>query len=1080
MSVSKAFMNAFDKLGSQGNVLAQIEENTAATKESVAVGGDLYEKVDQLVQEIKNIQTGSLKGALSNSANAIAMALIAPSMEPIGKGLQLIVDAINNLEGTGEETKEKTEGLIAGLVLLGDVGKSILAFAGYMVLATPLLMVAALAAPFIGIALFATVMSVKLATKFIEKEDLDKLENLQAVGLGILAIMASLALSSLIIVPAMKGALGAVVIFGALGLIFGLMPKKALDGMKEASDSLLMLGLGILAVSTSLALVGLIMVPALKGLLVASGIILGLGLVFAGLVKLKIIDKIEEGSKGLLFAAGAILGLGIALALFNVITPPLEALLNVAMVVGAVGIAFGLIGLVSKFIEKGAKAMLWASLSILALGLSIKAFTMLVGGISMSVETFAPLLLIGAIGLVFGIAGAAAKFIVKGAVAMIIAGVSLLVIGAGIAVMRKAFGENGWELLGQTAALVVGLGLAMAGAGAAAMFIIPGAAAMILAGGALIAIGAGMMVLRKLNFKEMTKSSGVLGDSGKKTKGFLGIGGGRPKTNMEVMFEAIAVSFMLNPFHVAAMYAGAPALIMAGGALLSIGAGIKSFMKIAESTDLPKLGTNVNLIVSALADNFARIGREYPGGGTGILGALFGGGGGSVVAQGISAVSGMGRALTGIAKGVQSMANLKFPTGFDKDGNPTGFETIDVGTVVPGLIKNTKLLVAGLSEVFAEVGQSEAAQGSSWFTSSAYEKGIKVVKKMGTPLYNLAKGVQNMANLKFPTGYDKDGNATGYESIGSVGALIPKLTKNTKELILGLSQVFQEIGQGDAQTSSWWQGSTTFEKGIEVAGALGKPYEVLGKTIEHVTKIMDFDFDGAALKARTTAMVAAFLAMGMVVQGQDIDMDDAADFVQDVSKSYQSMSRSVPKMVSAIAEYDVEKGDMFATQMTMLTGGPQATVEQMQARTALWKQIGKSVSTSADNFPGITEAINDMDLAKLTESRQMFEALAVLSQGGEPTDILESMGESLEQALQNLADMLAEFKTTVGDGMAATAESGGLISGAIDGVKSFISGGRSGGSSSGGDSAATVNAIKQLARVLTAKGVKISNIDDLT
>ena len=243
---------------------------------------------------------------------------------------------------------------------------------------------------------------------------------------------------------------------------------------------------------------------------------------------------------------------------------------------------------------------------------------------------------------------------------------------------------------------------------------------------------------------------------------------------------------------------------------------------------------------------------------------------------------------------------------------------------------------------------------------------------------------------------------------------------------------------------------------------------------------MDFDFDGAALKARTTAMVAAFLAMGMVVQGQDIDMDDAADFVQDVSKSYQSMSRSVPKMVSAIAEYDVEKGDMFATQMTMLTGGPQATVEQMQARTALWKQIGKSVSTSADNFPGITEAINDMDLAKLTESRQMFEALAVLSQGGEPTDILESMGESLEQALQNLADMLAEFKTTVGDGMAATAESGGLISGAIDGVKSFISGGRSGGSSSGGDSAATVNAIKQLARVLTAKGVKISNIDDLT
>ena len=45
----------------------------------------------------------------------------------------------------------------------------------------------------------------------------------------------------------------------------------------------------------------------------------------------------------------------------------------------------------------------------------------------------------------------------------------------------------------------------------------------------------------------------------------------------------------------------------------------------------------------------------------------------------------------------------------------------------------------------------------------------------------------------------------------------------------------------------------------------------------------------------------------------------------------------------------------------------------------------------------------------------MFEALGVLSEGGEPSDILAAMGQSLESALDNLASMLEEFKQTVGE-----------------------------------------------------------------
>ena len=158
--------------------------------------------------------------------------------------------------------------------------------------------------------------------------------------------------------------------------------------------------------------------------------------------------------------------------------------------------------------------------------------------------------------------------------------------------------------------------------------------------------------------------------------------------------------------------------------------------------------------MSGLADTFAEVGTKYPGGGSSFLSMLTGNTSGqSVVAQGISAVSGMGKALTGIAKGVQAMALLKFPTGFDKDGNPTGFESIDLTSAVPNLIANTRLIVTGLSQAFAEVGESDAAQGGGWFSKSPYEKGVKVVKLMGEPLARLAEGVQAMANLKFPKGF---------------------------------------------------------------------------------------------------------------------------------------------------------------------------------------------------------------------------------------------------------------------------------------------------------------------------------------
>ena len=645
--------------------------------------------------------------------------------------------------------------------------------------------------------------------------------------------------------------------------------------------------------------------------------------------------------------------------------------------------------------------------------------------------------------------------------------------------------------------------------------------------------------------------------------------------------EAVAAGLALGPLSIAGILAGAPTLILASAALIGIAKGLRVFKEVVAEADLPKLSENMDLIVSGLADTFAKVGQKYPGGGGGIMSALFGSGSDtSVVAQGISAVSGMGRALKGIAKGVQAMAELKFPTGYDKDGNPTGYETINLTTAVPALIANTQLIVTGLSKTFAEVGESDAAQGSTWFTSSSYEKGIKVVKKMGEPLYNLANGVQNMANLKFPTGYDKDGNPTGFKSIGNVGSLVKKLTKNTKAIIIGLAGVFEQVGKSDVADSGGWFSKSNFEKGIEVAQRLADPYSSLADAVEDVTKITSSVGDAEEVKAKVTAMISSITDAG----GSDSALIAGKTMlIGMIGATYEKLGTAIPAIVSAIASFTVDKAKAFAAifggespaelfesktnylkgltmsymrmafaiplivgsintvqaeqldAFTAIYGGKMTDVEMMnsrkelfiaigdsyeklggavpritsaisgvepeafdrfkglfvgrvgmlrpiagyEAQTELWNAIGANMGATATAFPTIAEGINAMDLAKLTETRQMFEALAVLAEGGEsPEDILEAMGESLSTALENLTAMIETFRTTVETGTAAQGnfieEAAGTIGTSIG---NFVGGVT--GLGGGGNSAAVVSAIETLRRTLVSKGIKIKDLDDL-
>lgn len=1288
--------NAFDKLNSKGGVLNEISANTLVVAETFEEGGEIFDRIDRMVEAIETI-VDSTKTGKGGVQEAIVLNLVAPTLKPIGLGMGFIIDALNQAESADDLTS-KFGALNAGLVVLGDIGKSILMFAATMVIGIPILMVAAVTAPVWVGGIYVIIQGIKMATKDLEEGELDKLMILHAIGhsivkfglmmaamvliapiaiigmlftvplilgivamakyigehldekqldkfrtfnegmvilgLGILAIGLSLAFMALAYKQVMMGVLVTVLVLSVLGGVFMLWEKVfKIDQTKAEgyAKALAFLGLGIIGIGLGLMLMNAFAGAIMKGLLVASLVLVVLGGIFFLFQKMGISRTIKKTSMGLILAAGAILALSVALAIANLIMPGFLDTLGILMVIGAVGLTMYIIGNQIGAIVKGALGLIIMGLGLFALAVGIGfmrlalpdplegmgmllfigalalvfgvagmavanialgGLAMIIAGVALIViglgvmaimaslptieEGLGMLALIGGLALVFGVAGLAAAFIALGAVSMMVAGVALIIIGAGVAIMAAATKEVTMDQVLVMGAIIGGIGVAMAAAGLAAPLIILGSAAMTLAGVAVITIAAGLGALSLLNFAKL----GTISEKGNKAFNWSGEKGffGGKKTNFETAMDAIADGMALGPLAIIGIMAGAPTLILAGAALTGIALGLRVFTAVIGDVDLPKLSDNVKMIVAGLADTFADVGRKYPGGGGGILAALTGSGGDkSVVAQGISAVGGMGKALTGIAKGVQAMAMLKFPTGFDKEGNPTGFETIDLTSAVPNLIANTKLLVAGLSSVFAEVGESKAAQGSSWFSSSSYEKGIDVVKKMGTPLFNLANGVQAMANLKFPTGYDKDGNPTGFKAIGNVDGLVKKLAKNTKALIIGLAGVFEDVGKSGVGQDGGWFSASNFEKGAEIALALSDPYASLADAVESVTKITSGISNAGEVREKVTAMIDAITGGDNV----DIDMNAKKNLIATIGATYEKLGTAIPLIVEAITKFTVEKGKAFASifggetppemfeaknkmlrtlatsymrmavaiplivgsintveaepmnEFTKLYGGITQDVEVMATRTTLfqavgdsyqkiggaapqisaaingtnleqmtawknmfvgdvgflrpiagynaqtelWSTIGNSLTMGATAFPQISAGINAIDYNKLVESRRMFEALGVLSEGGEPADILAAMGESLEVAMQRLADILMEFQTSVGDAQDAQ---GGLLSEIASLPGKLVGGvvnGVTGGGSDGG--AETARAITQLRNALLKSGIKISNLSEL-
>lgn len=144
------------------------------------------------------------------------------------------------------------------------------------------------------------------------------------------------------------------------------------------------------------------------------------------------------------------------------------------------------------------------------------------------------------------------------------------------------------------------------------------------------------------------------------------------------------------------------------------------------------------------------------------------------------ACTGMGAMISGIVAGIQDLANLNYAVKWDDKGNVTERKHFDETDFLLAAI-NADLIITCLGnavistymkhpEMFGDGGYArlDMPDGSKrvvHMPSGQFKKIVEAITGVGEIVSGMAKGIQDVMDLKYATGYNADGTATGYDKL---------------------------------------------------------------------------------------------------------------------------------------------------------------------------------------------------------------------------------------------------------------------------------------------------------------------------
>ncbi len=588
MTDSDGISSVLDGIGSMADKIAIFGENLAEFTSYSTVA----KKGAEVFRETLNILMKGLTGADETQVDALkSIGTVAEHVGTFGKNLAIFMlyapvakkgaatfrETINILiRGLGGVNDKQTAALSAIASIaehIGTFGKNLAIFMLYAPIANK------------GAALFRKTVNILLRGLTDITEDKAKgVSTIVSIGKGILLFGGSLALVALLAVPILLGSVAvsfAVKIL--LNTFIGMNNKKIKDG----AHNIIKGSIAIVTLGLSLFLFNSIVNPvqSILSLLVIAGI--GLAFGFIGTMSL----LIKKGAFALLYVAAPIVLLTGAMYIWSMANAKIEDVGVLLALVGGLGIVFGLAGVLSGLLKKGANALYHVAIPILILTGAMYVWSMA----NAKIEDVGVLLaLVGGLSIVFGLAGILSSFIKRGALAMIIAAIPILILTGAMYIWSMSKVEI--ADVGVLLALVGGLGIVMGLTGLAFPIVALGAVAMGLSSLAILLMSVALEKFQTLNWTPANTTN--LSDTIKAVLGALS-GTSEDKSLSQNIKGAVGQGFQA----IASLFSIGP-LLLGSAAIWLMSEALLKFKSIQWTTkDTTDLGGTIDVILGSLSQN---------------------------------------------------------------------------------------------------------------------------------------------------------------------------------------------------------------------------------------------------------------------------------------------------------------------------------------------------------------------------------------------------------------------------------------------------------------------------------------------
>lgn len=389
-------------------------------------------------------------------------------------------------------------------------------------------------------------------------------------------------------------------------------------------------------------------------------------------------------------------------------------------------------------------------------------------------------------------------------------------------------------------------------------------------------------------------------------------------------------------------------------------------------------------------------------------------------AEAIAAIGGIGSAVKNIAEGVQAYAELKMPTGWDKDGKPLGYKKLPKDFITKSK-KNITSIIMSLSESLSDAWKGNKTKNitgvKDLFEGNTLQSIITTVTDVNSVISIVGTMVAAISDMKVAQGFNAEGKPTGFNKLEDSD--LTNLYKKITDLLVALPKSVY-----DAYNNN---NNKIYFDNTEYISKILKPLPTLGTLVKQIKDIVNIIGE-----AKISEIFKTNKRKAKTSEGKDIEFQVGA--FKDIYIVTDEISTIIQKLIGIPAiDQQLDTIDNSFSVLSSRINELSEAINNYYENKAFEENINR-----VSRF--VSETVNTLDIEKIDHLLALIESMNRLSDKTTTLDSLtNAIANNLSVVLKQLADKMEEAKATIKITEQMQAKRHKLINDSIATVKNIMS-----------------------------------------